>query len=145
MQLALALFKEGERRRYTPHHTDWNAVDAQLQRFLREPHPVSVREVSRRLGIEVRQLYLHDNQTTRQLGQRWLDYRRRRKAARLEEAMAQLEAAGKEVLEDGKALNLREMTQRLPQSLVHSVQGLYDVLKDVRARVASDTPWSERR
>ena len=124
VQLALALFKEGERRRYTPHHTDWNAVDAQLQRFLREPHPVSVREVSRRLGIEVRQLYLHDNQTTRQLGQRWLDYRKRRKAARLEEAMPQLEAAGKEVLEDGKALNLREMTQRLPQSLVHSVQGL---------------------
>lgn len=140
LQLTLALFKDANRRKSQPRNIDWDSVDAQLKRFLLEPTPVSVREVSRRLGVEVRQLYLHDNRTTRQIGQRWLDYLKRRKAAKLEEAMPHLEAAGKEVLMTGKAINLREMTSRLPVDVVHSVEGLYDVLKDVRTRVAADTP-----
>lgn len=140
VQLSLALFKDENRRKYEPKNIDWDAVDTQLQKFLQELTPVSVREVSRRLGIEARQLYLHDNQTTRQLGQRWLDYQKRRKAAKLEEAMPHLEAASKEVLMTGKALNLREVTARLPVDVVRSVQGLYDVLKDVTTRVAVHTP-----
>lgn len=138
-QLALALLKPDCRRKSPARAIDWEEVDRQLQKFLHQPNPVSVREVSRQLGIEVRQLYLRDNQTTRQIGQRWLSYLQRRKAAKLEQAMPHLEAAGKEAMLTGKALNLREMTARLPVDVVHSVHGLYDVLKDVRSRAMADT------
>lgn len=58
--------------------------------------------------------------------------------------MPHLEAASKEVLMTGKALNLRELTARLPVDVVRSVQGLYDVLKDVSTRVAVHTPSSQQ-
>ena len=114
----------------------WNA----RQRPRREPlpTPISVREVSRQMGIEVRQLYLSSNQTTRQLGERWMAYRKRRRQANLEQAMPHLEAAGREVLIAGKSLNLREMTARVPTEVLSGVQGLYDVLRDVRSRVEMD-------
>lgn len=109
-----------------------------MQRFLHQPTTVSVREVSRQLGIEVRQLYLHDNLTTRQIGQRWLAYLRRRKQAKLEEAMRHLKAAGKKALLEGKSPNLREMTARLPHEVIRSAQRLFDVLKDVRSLAMND-------
>lgn len=135
-QLPLELFKPEGRRPYQPKNIDWEQVDAQLQRWLHEPTPVSVREVSRQLGIEVRQLYLHDNRTTRQIGQRWLAYLKRRKQAKLQDAMPHLEYVGHEVLLAGRSPNLREMSARLPQELVRGIQGLYPVLKEVCQRVS---------
>ena len=99
------------------------------------PTPISVREVSRRIGIEPRQLYLNFNQTTRQIGERWKTYLTRRRDAHLEEAMPHLESAGREVLLAGKSLNLREMTAHVPAQVLSGVRGLFGVLRDVRARV----------
>ena len=139
-QLALTLFKPECRSKSPARTIDWEEVDRQLQKFLHQPNPVSVREVSRQLGIEVRQLYLRDNQTTRQIGQRWLAYLRRRKVANLQEAIPHLESAGKEVLMAGKSLNLREMKARLPHEVTQSIQGFYGVLKDVRLRLVGESP-----
>lgn len=62
-------------------------------------------------------------------------YRKRCRQANLNAAMPHLEAAGREVLMAGKALNLREMTARVPPQVLSSVQGLFDVLRDVQANI----------
>lgn len=134
-QLALALLKPEVRQRAPRREIDWAEIELQLQRCLLLPTPISVREVSRRLGIEPRQLYLNFNQTTRQIGERWKAYLKRRRNAHLEEAMPHLESAGRTVLSAGKSLNLREMTAHVPAHVLSGVQGLFGVLRDVRARV----------
>jgi len=134
-QLALALFKPEARQRAPRREIDWSDVELQLKRCLLLPTPISVREVSRRLGIEPRQLYLNFNQTTRQVGERWKTYLKRRRDAHLEEAMPHLESAGRTLLSAGKSLNLRELTAHVPAEVLSGVQGLFGVLRDVRARV----------
>ena len=134
-QLALALLKPEARQRAPRREIDWDEVELQLQRCLLLATPISVREVSRRLGIEPRQLYLNFNQTTRQIAGRWKTYLARRRDAHLEEAMPHLESAGREVLSAGKSLNLREMTAYVPAQVLSGVHGLFGVLRDVRARV----------
>lgn len=134
-QLALALLKPEARQRAPRREIDWADIELQLQRCLLLATPISVREVSRRLGIEPRQLYLNFNQTTRQIAGRWKTYLARRRDAHLEEAMPHLESAGREVLSAGKSLNLREMTAYVPAQVLSGVHGLFGVLRDVRARV----------
>ncbi len=134
-QLALALLKPEARHRAPRREIDWAEVELLLQRCLLLPTPISVREVSRRLGIEPRQLYLNFNQTTRQIAGRWKTYLARRRDAHLEEAMPHLESAGREVLLAGKSLNLREITAYVPAQVLSGVHGLFGVLRDVRARV----------
>jgi hypothetical protein len=134
-QLALALFKPEPRRKAPRRELDWNEIEHQLQRFLLLPTPISVREAARQLEVEPRQLYLNANQTARQLGERYMAYRKRRREANLNAAMPHLEAAGREVLMEGKALNLREVTARIPPQVLSSVQGLFDVLRDVQANI----------
>ncbi len=134
-QLALALFKPEPRRRAPRRELDWDEIEDQLQRFLLLPTPISVREAARRLEVEPRQLYLNSNRTARQLGERYMAYRKRCHQANLDAAMPHLEAAGREVLIEGKALNLREMTARVPPQVLSSVQGLFDVLRDVQANI----------
>lgn len=134
-QLALALFKPEPRRRIPRRDLDWGEIEHQLQRFLLLPTPISVREAARQLEVEPRQLYLNANQTARQLGERYMAYRKRRREANLNAAMPHLEAAGREVLLEGKALNLREMSARVPPKVLSRVQGLFDVLRDVQANI----------
>ncbi|RYF31954.1 MAG: hypothetical protein EOO23_00790 [Comamonadaceae bacterium] len=134
-QLALALFKPEVRQRAPRREIDWNEVELQLQKSLSLPTPISVREISRRLCIEPRQLYLNFNQTTRQIGERWKTYLKRRRDANLEEAMPHLESAGRSVLSAGKSLNLREVTAHVPSQVLSGVHGLFGVLRDIRAHV----------
>lgn len=134
-QLGLALLKPEPRRRLPRRELDWGEIEHQLQRFLLLPTPISVREAAHQLEVEPRQLYLNANQTARQLGERWMAYLKRRRQANLDSAMPYLEAAGREVLLEGKALNLREMSARVPPKVLSSVQGLFDVLRDVQANI----------
>jgi hypothetical protein len=134
-QLALALFKPEPRLRTPRRELDWDEIEHQLQRFLLLPTPISVREAARQLQVEPRQLYLNANQTARKLGERWMAYLKRRREANLNTAMPHLEAAGRQALLEGKALNLREISARVPAHVLSSVQGLFDVLRDVQANI----------
>lgn len=134
-QLALALMRPEARHKAERRDIDWVDMEARLRKFLLMPTPISVREAARQLEVEPRQLYLNANRTARQLGERWMTYRKRRRQANLNAAMPHLEAAGREVLMEGKALNIREMTARVPPQVLSSVQGLFDVLRDVQATI----------
>lgn len=131
-QITLALFKRESGRRAPRRDIDWETVEANLQAFLILPIPISVREASRRMGLEARQLYLHSNLTTRQLGERWLDYSKRRRQVYLASVMPCLEAAGEEVLAAGKAINFREISARVPPEMLAGVQGLYGLLRNMK-------------
>lgn len=140
----LTLFKAQDRKRGPQREIDWGEVEQQLQNFLHEPNPVPVREVSKQLDIETRFLYLKCNQTARQIGQRWLTHQKHRRQVRLAKAMPYLEEAGRDVLKEGKALNLREVTTRVPAEVLSGVQGLYEVLRDVKSRVGPLRPREQR-
>ncbi|WP_288011332.1 hypothetical protein [Diaphorobacter sp.] len=131
----LTLFKAQDRKRGLQREIDWDEVEQQLKNYLHQPNPMPVREVSKQLDIETRFLYLKCNQTALQIGQRWLNHQKHRRQARLAKAMPYLEAAGLDVLKEGKALNLREVTTRVPAEVLSGVQGLYEVLRDVKSRV----------
>lgn len=133
-QLALALLKPVTQQRAQRREIDWREVELQLQRCLLEPAPISVREVSRRLGIEPRQLYLNFNQMTRQIAERWKAYRKRVRDERVEAAMPHIESAARSVLSTGKSLNLREVTSRVQPDVLSGVHGLFRVLREVRER-----------
>ncbi len=136
-QLTLKLLLPPAKRRGSPREIDWADVELQLQRFLQHPTPISVLEAARELDVEARQLYLHANQTTRQVGKRWEAYRKRRGQANLEQAMPILEAVGRELVLSGRAVTRREIEARVPPEVLSTVPRLFDVLRDVQARLES--------
>lgn len=119
---------------------DWQDIEARLQKILCLPTPISVREAARRLEMEPSQLYLHVNQVTRQLSQRWAAYTKRQRVANLSSAVTHLTVAVREALADGKSPNLREMSTRLDPQVLHGVQGLFGVLQDLRTLAESSQP-----
>ncbi len=137
-QLTLKLLLPPAKRRGSPREIDWADVELQLQRFLQHPTPISVLEAARELDVEARQLYLHANQTTRQVGKRWEAYRKRRGQANLEQAMPILEAVGRELVLNGRAVTRREIEARVPPEVLSTVPRLFDVLRDVQVRLESE-------
>lgn len=137
-QLTLKLLLPPAKRRGSPREIDWADVELQLQRFLQHPTPISVLEAARRLDVEARQLYLHANQTTRQVGKRWEAYRKRRGQANLDQTMPILEAVGRELVLEGRSVTRREVVTRVPTEVLALVPRLFDVLRDVQRRIESE-------
>lgn len=133
--LALALPKQ---TRATPRQIDWKGVELRLAEFLLLPTPISVFEAARQLDIEVRQLYLRVNRATRTLSQRYREHRNELHRAKVVIAREHLEQACQEVLEDGKAVNLREIAKRVPPEILAPVPDLFGVLRDVRAELGKE-------
>ena len=126
------------KRRALARVINWSDVEHQLQRFLQYPKPISVLEAARVLDVEARQLYLHANKTTRQLGKRWEAYRKRCGEANLERAMPIIESVGRELIMEGRAVTRREVEARVPPEVLSSVPRLFDVLRDVQGRIESE-------
>lgn len=92
-QLVLTLLQPTSRARAIQRELDWGNLEDKLQEFLLLPKPISVLEAGRRLNVEARQLYLRANKTTRQLGERWKTYLRRRQEEHVVNAWPYLEQA----------------------------------------------------
>ncbi|HCY63157.1 MAG TPA: hypothetical protein DHV59_10070 [Oxalobacteraceae bacterium] len=107
----------------------------QLQAFLALPTPISVLEAARRLDVEARQLYLRANRTTRQLGERWKAYLRRRQEASVVKTWPYLEAACLEIWAEGKAVTRREIAAWIPAEILAPMAHLLNVLKDVQTHL----------
>lgn len=129
--------------RAAPRKLDWDDIEMQLQAFLVLPTPISVWEAARRLGIEARHLYLRANRTTRQLGQRWKTYLRRRHQDAVVKAWPYLETACLDIWAEQKAVSLREITARVPADILSPVTQLFDVLKEVQAHLQTVGPMEE--
>lgn len=141
-QRALLPLQPEAKRRAPGREIDWDDVERQLQKFLQYPTPISVLEVARHLEVEARQLYLHSNQTTRRLGERWKAYLRLRRQSNLEAVMPQLESVGRQLLAEGRSVTHREVRSRMPSDVLSSVPQLFNVLRDVRSKIEIQQPSS---
>lgn len=140
-QLALMLLHPEPKRRAPARDIDWVDIEQQLQFFLLLPTPICVLDAASRLEVEARQLYLRANRTTRQLGERWKAYVKRRQQANIEKALPHLEAVGRELLAQGRAVTRREIAHRVPSEVLSSVPRLFDVLRDVQDRLMAEQEY----
>lgn len=134
-QMALQLLLPEGRSREPAREIDWSAIEEQLKKWLVQPTPISVLDAARQLEVEARQLYLHANQTTRLLGERWMSYCKRRRQGRLQEALPQLEEVGRQLVMSGRAVTRREVQAQLAPQVLAKIPQLFDVLRDVQERV----------
>lgn len=134
-QIALPLEPLSRPGRAPARSLDWANIEAQLEAMLQLPVPIPVVEAARRLGVEARQLYLHANRVTRELGARSRAHARQRRDLRLELVRPHLEAVARDVLAEGKSLNRREVSRYMSAEVLAAVPHLDSVLKDVQARV----------
>ncbi len=111
---------------------DWEKIKAELMAFARLPVPISVAEAGRRLAIDDRYLYLQANREARVLGERWKQYVVRRKHLAMLEIKPTLESACREIIEEGRSINLREIERKVPHEILMRVEHLYDVLNEVK-------------
>jgi transcriptional regulator with XRE-family HTH domain len=111
---------------------DWDQIKSELMAFARLPVPISVTEAGRRLEIDDRYLYLQANREARVLGERWKQYVARRKHLAMLEIKPTLESACREIIEEGRSINLREIEQKVPHEILMKIEHLYDVLNEVK-------------
>lgn len=131
-QLVLTLPPPSPRARALQRELDWSEIEMRLHEFLTLPTPISVLEAGRRLNLEARQLYLRANQTTRQLGERWKMYLRRRQEERVVVAWPYLEQACVNILAEGKTVTRREIVARVPADVLSPLSNLLQTLKEVQ-------------
>lgn len=139
-QMVLMLPSVSPKTRNPPRTLDWAEIEGQLQAFLKQPTPISVLEAARQLDVEARQLYLRANRTTRQLGERWKMYLKRRQKEAVDRARPYLESACLEIWAEGKAVTRREIAERVPEEILAPVENLLTVLKEVQAKIHHAAP-----
>lgn len=142
-QLVLNLHHPKPRTRTVTRERNWEEIENQLQAFLVLPTPITVREVGRRLNISTRLLYLHANTPTRQLGQRWKEYLRRRQDEHVVNAWPHLEQACIDIWAEGKSVTLREVIARVPAPILAPLSNLLVNLKDVQSHLMRPDSESE--
>jgi DNA-binding phage protein len=128
----LALLFPDETKRAAARAIDWDSVRAELRTFSKLPSIISVSEAARRLDVDARLLYQHANKEARVLAERWTQYMQRRKERSVDNARTVIEAACRDILADGKAINLRELNARVPKEVLGSIRGVIDVLQEVK-------------
>ncbi|TAM85135.1 TetR family transcriptional regulator [bacterium] len=128
----LALLFPDETKRAAARAIDWDNVRAELRTFSKLPSIISVSEAARRLDVDARLLYQHANKEARVLAERWTQYMQRRKERSVDNARTVIEAACRDILADGKAINLRELDARVPKEVLGSIRGVIDVLQEVK-------------
>jgi DNA-binding XRE family transcriptional regulator len=139
-QLAFELLSSNQTPRNAPRTIDWTSIEEKLVAFLSLPKPISVLEAARRLDMEARQLYLRANKTTRQLGERWKDYLKRKQEAKVVAAWPYLEHACLEIWGEGKTVTRREILKRVPEEILSPVPNLLNVLKEVQEHLQQSEP-----
>ncbi|MCW0024739.1 TniQ family protein [Burkholderia pseudomallei] len=128
----LAMLFPAETKRATARSIDWEKVRDELHTFSRLPSIISVAEAARRLDVDTRLLYQNANKEARVLAERWRQYLQRRKEQSVGNARTVIEAACRDIIADGKAINLRELNARVPKEVLGSIRGVIDVLQEVK-------------
>jgi len=131
----LALLFPDQTRRTVPHAVDWERIRGELVALSKLPSIVSVSEAARRLDIDARQLYRNANKEARVLSERWKHYMQRRGEQNLANARVAIEAACREMLTEGIAINLRELETRVPKEILGRVRGVIDLLQDAKEKL----------
>lgn len=134
-QLVLNLPQPKARTRTVKRERNWAEIESKLREFLASPTPITVREAARRLNIDTRLLYLRVNMVTRQLGERWKEYLRRRQDEHVVNAWPHLEQACIDIWAEGKAVTLREVIARVPAPILAPLSNLLLNLKDVQSHL----------
>jgi len=123
----------GSRQRTAPDRTiDWDKVRLRLLRFTREPLPISLAEAARRLEIDASYLYLHVNQEARALSARWQTHAKRQSTINRQQARERVLAACQQLLNEGKALNMREVRALLTTEELGAAKHLIDMLTEIK-------------
>lgn len=144
-QLVLELAHPPAKSRSPSRTIDWREIEENLAGYLLLPTPISVLEAARRLEVEARQLYLRANKTTRQLGERWKNYLKRKQEAKVVEAWPYLEQACLDIWADGKSVTRREIVKRVPDEILSPLPNLLNVLKDVQQHLRHPVPFEGPR
>lgn len=142
-QLVLNLPRPKLNTRVVNRERNWEEIENALREFLLLPTPISVLEAARCLNIEARLLYLRVNMPTRQLGERWKDYLRRRQDEHVVNAWPYLEQACIDIWAEGKAVTLREVIARVPAQILAPLSNLLQNLKDVQSHLMRPDSESE--
>lgn len=125
----------GRAKREPRREPDWEYIRGELQRYAGQPTPISLAEAARRLEFDPRHLYLKANTEARVLGARWKAYLKRRGEDVQAKARPHVEAACRSLLEEGRALNLREVEARVPPEVLGTVERLFDMLQDIKQEI----------
>lgn len=96
--------------------------------------PVSVAEAARRLNVDVRLLYQSANKEARILAERWRQYMRRRGEQSIANAREAIEVVCQDIASQGKAINLREVKERVRPEVIGKVRNVISLVQDARAR-----------
>ncbi|WP_259393915.1 hypothetical protein [Ralstonia pickettii] len=131
----LAFLFPRETQRTARRTLDWHQIRAELTAMERSLVPMSVAQAARRLDIDVRQLYQNANKEARILADRWRQYMRRRAEQSIANAREAIDAACANIASKGKAINLREVRERVPQEVLGSVKGVISLLQDAKGRI----------
>lgn len=129
-QRELDLGSVGIRR--APRDLDWESMRAELARLAALPVPISVAQAAQRLSVDRRHLYLQANKEARILGERWKRYVRSRGAEVRARARPYIEAACRALIQEGRAITLRELEARVPHDILSSVEHLFDMLQNIK-------------
>ncbi|WP_080406971.1 TniQ family protein [Burkholderia ubonensis] len=120
--------------RTAPRILDWDRIRAELTALNQLPDATSVEEAARRLGITKRQLYRNANGEARILAGRRKQDRLRESTQRQEAARMIIESACRDIMADGKALNLRELKGRVPNEVLGSFRGVIGLLQETKSK-----------
>lgn len=123
----------GSRQRAAPdRNIDWDQVRARLLRFSREPLPISLAEAARSLEIDASYLYLHANKEARTLSARWQAYATRQAAKKRDQARQSVLRVCQQLINEGKAVNMREVRRILTTEELGAAKHLIDMLTEIK-------------
>ncbi|MGO9445266.1 MAG: hypothetical protein ACLPXB_10880 [Thiobacillaceae bacterium] len=135
MQLELVLERGNREDRRAPRIHDWGAIRHELERMLKLAEPISVAEAGVALGRITGIFNLRTYDLARALGERWKHYKQARKNANRERAKALVMAACRQPIETGLGCSLGEIRQMVPADMLDSVEGVFELIGDVREEI----------
>ncbi len=112
---------------------DWPAIRQHLQQELTRPIPRSVSDIAGELDIDDRHLYIQATEEARQLGERYLRYRREQMHDKQAKLHLQLKQACEHIQQNGDGISMERMSELVERKMLNRVQNLYSVLSDLAA------------
>jgi len=112
---------------------DWGEIAAQLQTILKETIPTPLAEVSERLGIDVKLLYLRANREARAISARYRAHRLQEKQRQVLALKERLEQVLTQRRGDGyDGMSARDLREQLAGTDMANVRNMFAVIKEVR-------------
>lgn len=114
---------------------DWSEITEQLQMILGEEIPITLAEAAKRIGVDVKSLYLRANQEARAIAERYREFERQKKRQQeialkntLETVLAERRAMGY------SGLSARDVSEYVKGSELANVRNTFTLIKEVLER-----------